>query len=149
MDNPHIEFLARRLINARKQELYAMIPEIKKILFTTDLSENSRRVFYYAATLASRFGIALIILHVKEKRGMNVDQVLSDFLGEEKWQELQREYDQEAKHVLIGKRKDYEIIQKSLDAFSRGCRSFETKLEKSDSEVFFSIISNQWTSSLS
>jgi nucleotide-binding universal stress UspA family protein len=38
--------------------------EIKKILYTTDLSENSRYAFAYAVSLADLYGAKLILLHV-------------------------------------------------------------------------------------
>ena len=41
-----------------------MIPEIKKILYSTDLSENSKFAFSYAASLANRYDAAITILHV-------------------------------------------------------------------------------------
>ncbi len=40
-----------------------MIPEIKKILFATDLSKNSVYAFYYAIHLAKRDEAKIIILH--------------------------------------------------------------------------------------
>ena len=41
-----------------------MIPEIKKILYTTDLSQNARYAFGYAASLANRYDAGITILHV-------------------------------------------------------------------------------------
>ena len=43
-----------------------MIPEIKKILYTTDLSQNARHAFSYAASIANRYGAGVTILHVLE-----------------------------------------------------------------------------------
>jgi len=43
-----------------------MIPEIKKILYATDLSEGARRAFGYAASIANRFGAGVTTLHVIE-----------------------------------------------------------------------------------
>ena len=44
-----------------------MIPEIKKILYATDLSENARFAFGYAASLANRYGAQIVMLHVIEE----------------------------------------------------------------------------------
>ena len=43
-----------------------MIPQIKKILYATDLSKNSAYAFYYAIDLAQRREAKIIILHVVE-----------------------------------------------------------------------------------
>ena len=44
-----------------------MIPKIKRILYTTDLSQNSAHAFQYAAEFAKQNNAELIILHVIEK----------------------------------------------------------------------------------
>jgi nucleotide-binding universal stress UspA family protein len=43
-----------------------MIPQIKKILFATDLSENSAYAFYYAIHMAKRDEAKIVILHAIE-----------------------------------------------------------------------------------
>lgn len=43
-----------------------MIPDIKKILYATDLSDNSAYVFRYAINLALKLDADIIILHVFE-----------------------------------------------------------------------------------
>ncbi|MBT8332305.1 MAG: universal stress protein, partial [Deltaproteobacteria bacterium] len=43
-----------------------MIPQIKRILYTTDLSDYSTFVFRYAINSAKKHGAAIIILHVLE-----------------------------------------------------------------------------------
>ena len=40
-----------------------MIPEIKKILYATDLSKNSSYAFLYAADMAKRHNAGIVILH--------------------------------------------------------------------------------------
>ena len=40
-----------------------MIPEIKKILYTTDLTKNSSYAFYFAVDLAQRHGARIIVFH--------------------------------------------------------------------------------------
>jgi len=44
-----------------------MIPEIKKILYTTDLSPNSAYAFRYAINSAKKHDASVIILHVVEE----------------------------------------------------------------------------------
>ena len=43
-----------------------MIPEIKKILYATDLSKNSIYAFFYAADMAKRHDATIVILHSVE-----------------------------------------------------------------------------------
>ena len=40
-----------------------MIPEIKNILYATDLSKNSSYAFFYAADMAKRHNARIVILH--------------------------------------------------------------------------------------
>ena len=43
-----------------------MIPQIKKILYATDLSKNSEYAFYYSVDLAKKYGSEIVILHAVE-----------------------------------------------------------------------------------
>ena len=43
-----------------------MIPQIKKILYATDLSKNSSYAFLYATDLARKHGAGIVILHAIE-----------------------------------------------------------------------------------
>jgi len=44
-----------------------MIPEIKKILYATDLSKNSNYAFFYAVDMAKRHDARIVILHSVER----------------------------------------------------------------------------------
>jgi nucleotide-binding universal stress UspA family protein len=65
-----------------------MIPEIKKILYTTDMSENARYAFEYAVSLANRYGAGITLLHVLEDMSPYRDSLMMNILGEEKWKGL-------------------------------------------------------------
>jgi nucleotide-binding universal stress UspA family protein len=43
-----------------------MIPQIKKILYATDLSKNSYYAFFYAVDMAKRYNARIVILHTVE-----------------------------------------------------------------------------------
>jgi len=43
-----------------------MIPQIKKILYATDLSKNSYYGFFYAVDMAKKFNASIVILHAVE-----------------------------------------------------------------------------------
>ena len=82
-----------------------MVPDIKKILFTTNLSPNARKAFDYAVSLADRYDAVITVLHVMEEVSHSSDLHIKSFLGEEKWQGLQETHEQEAKQNMIGKRR--------------------------------------------
>jgi nucleotide-binding universal stress UspA family protein len=65
-----------------------MLPAIKSILYATDLSDNARHAFGYAAALANQFQARITILHVLEDLNPSAQSQLLAFLGEERWQEL-------------------------------------------------------------
>ncbi len=65
-----------------------MIPDIKKILYTTDMSENARYAFQYATSLADRYGASITILHVVEDASTFRESMMITILGETKWKEL-------------------------------------------------------------
>jgi nucleotide-binding universal stress UspA family protein len=72
-----------------------MLPEIKKILYATDLSENSRLAFAYAASMANRYGAGVTILHVMETMSHSADQQISSYIGDEEWAEIKKRNKQE------------------------------------------------------
>lgn len=43
-----------------------MIPQIKKVLYTTDLSKNSAYAFFYAVDMAKKYNASIVILHTVE-----------------------------------------------------------------------------------
>lgn len=65
-----------------------MIPEIKKILYATDLSKHARYAFGYAVSLANLYGAGVTIVHVLEEVSPYGDSLVMNILGEKKWNEL-------------------------------------------------------------
>lgn len=43
-----------------------MIPQIKKLLYATDLSKNSAYAFFYAVDMAKKYDATIVILHTVE-----------------------------------------------------------------------------------
>ncbi len=66
----------------------AAIPEIKKILYATDLSENARFAFGYTMSLANKYGAGITIVHVLEDISPFADSLVMNIVGEKKWKEL-------------------------------------------------------------
>lgn len=65
-----------------------MIPEINKILYTTDLSETSNFAFSYAASIANRYDASINILYVIKDTTRSSEDLISNVIGEEKWKEI-------------------------------------------------------------
>ena len=72
-----------------------MIPEIKKILYTTDLSQNARHAFSYAASIANRYSAGVTILHVLEDVSPTTSSLVINMLGEKEWSELRNRNEKE------------------------------------------------------
>ncbi len=85
-----------------------MIPEINKILYATDLSENARFAFGYAASLANRYNAQITILHVLEELSPTTMLLIGDIVGEKRLSSLRSEKEQE---VIAS-------IQKRLEDFT-------------------------------
>ncbi len=96
--------------------------EIKKILFTTDLSESALHAFAYAASLANIYGAGITILHVLfEDPG--VESKIAPYIGEKEWAEIKSRHYQEAREALIGKKRDNVAIRDVLHTFSENVKA--------------------------
>jgi nucleotide-binding universal stress UspA family protein len=89
-------------------------PQIKKILFTTDLSSQTQHAFNFAVGLASQYGASLTILYVMEDLSPTQSANLQGFIGEERWEELRQSHEQEIRQILIGKKREGSMIQQGL-----------------------------------
>jgi nucleotide-binding universal stress UspA family protein len=71
-----------------------MIPELKKILYATDLSKNSAYAFFYAADMAKRHDATIVILHSVEPSpslsfpGSMVEELVESAKREEREKDL-------------------------------------------------------------
>ena len=72
-----------------------MIPEIKKILYATDLSENARYAFGYAVSLSSRYDAGITVLHVVEELSSFAQSLVEEILGEKRWADRIKEKEAE------------------------------------------------------
>ena len=91
-----------------------MIPQIKKILYATDLSKNSSYAFLYAIDMAKRHDASITILHVVEP----IRPYLYSEGGIGVYNQLEREKENEQKT-------DFEEIKKHLQGF---CKKAETQI---------------------
>ncbi len=84
-----------------------MFPEIKRILYTTDLSDNSTEVFKYAMNSAKKYDASIIILHVLEPLSTAVNGITQAYLTEGQVDKISEERSAYAK----------DLIQKQLKIF--------------------------------
>ena len=68
-----------------------MIPQIKKILYTTDLSENSAYVFRYAINSAQKHDAKIIIIHVLEQMSATSEAIVGAYIPVEQEKKIQEE----------------------------------------------------------
>ncbi|GBC63545.1 universal stress protein [Desulfonema ishimotonii] len=92
--------------------------EVKRILYTTDLSESARYALAYAVSLANSYRAELTILHVLAD-DPNLNAGIVGYIGEEKWEAIKNRNAQEARSVLIGKKREDVIIREVMDEFCK------------------------------
>jgi nucleotide-binding universal stress UspA family protein len=93
-----------------------MIPDIKKILYATDMSDTSNYAFSYAASLANRYDALITIFHVLKNPMPSSENLVTNVLGEKKWLE-------------ILDRNKSEVVEKIRSRLEKFCE--ETKAELS------------------
>lgn len=84
-----------------------IIPEIKKILYTTDLSENARYAAGYAASISNRFGGGVTVMHVLEQLSPYRESLVVNVIGDTKWHEIMERNEAEV----------HEKFRKRLESF--------------------------------
>lgn len=104
------------------------IPEIdiKKILYTTDLSESGRYAFPYAASLTRRYNAELTVLHVV-KSDPELDRSLMGYISDELWDDLKKQSLDEAREVLIQRKRDNTGIKKNIGDFYEEIQQYGSK----------------------
>jgi acetoin utilization protein AcuB len=90
-----------------------MIPQIKKILYATDLSKNSAYAFFYAVDMAKNYNASIVILHSIEPIPRIYDEGGVDIEG------VMKKAKQQEKET------DIEEIKKRLQEF---CKNTETQI---------------------
>jgi nucleotide-binding universal stress UspA family protein len=89
---------------------------IRKILYTTDLSENARFAFAYAASMAGQYNAGITMLHVISE-DPDLDARVVGYISSEKWEQIKERNTQEAKDILIGKATGRRVIGEVLTQF--------------------------------
>lgn len=93
-----------------------MLPTIKKILYATDLSKNSRPAFGYAASLTKQFGAELMVLHAIEPINPNTYSHIGGMMGEAEWVNIQTDFENRMVDDLGSKLREFcDHLQTSID----------------------------------
>ena len=92
-----------------------MIPQIKKILYATDLSKNSAYAFRNGLTMAEKYNAEIIILHVIEPIPSMAKHYMKIYVDESKWEEKIK-YEQDLASEEIKKRLQEFCKQETQDA---------------------------------
>ncbi len=96
-----------------------MIPKIKKILYATDLSENARFAFSYAASLANQYNAGITVLHVVELASASANVHLVSLLGEDRWEAIMRQNTQD---ILDTVKERLDKFCEDMKAEDKACR---------------------------
>ena len=96
-----------------------MVPKIKKILYATDLSENARYAFGYAADLAQHYDTMITILYVMENMNHMAEIQIKDIIGQEKWDRLKSEKLDSATQKIKARLEDF---CREMDSQIDSCR---------------------------
>ena len=103
--------------------------DIKKILYTTDLSESAFHAFAYAVSLANQYDAGITILNVLIE-DPDIESKIGPYISDEQWETIKKRHYQEAREALIGKKRDNVAIREVLENFSE-----QVKVE-ADSRAF-------------
>ena len=91
--------------------------EYRKILYVTDLSESGRQAFPHAVAIARRNDAELTVLHVVDNRDLHS---LESYMTHELWEELSRQNLEEAKKILLERRRD-ELAIRNIEQLCKEC----------------------------
>lgn len=89
----------------------------KTILFTSNLSENSRYAFTHAALMAKNFGSKVVLLYVIDRMPRQLQYRITGIFGESRWNEILKRHMHEANRALTGKVSSKQLIEVALSAF--------------------------------
>lgn len=92
-----------------------MAEQIKKILFTSDLSEESVKVFEQTVGLAFQIGASITLLHVIDNATSENQKRVSYFIDTETYEKIRQEGKETAQKALIGKQRSLPVIQQAME----------------------------------
>jgi nucleotide-binding universal stress UspA family protein len=96
--------------------------DIKRILYATDLSENAHHALAYAVSLAEQYRARLSLIHVLEDISDLDDKVIG-YISSERWEEIKRGHEDEARATLTGKLRGRGAVKAVLGQLSEDVRA--------------------------
>ncbi len=84
-----------------------MLPEMKEILYTTDLSRSAAHALRYALSLAKKYDAHITILHVVEEMSEDAKLVMETYLGKELRKDLAAKKESERLEAMKVRLKTY------------------------------------------
>lgn len=95
-----------------------MFKNLKRILFATNFSDNCRTAFDLSLSLACSYHATLFLIHVIESDiPVTLEANIRSTIGEDKWEELQRGYKQNARQTLTGKMTSDSIVKAAFQQY--------------------------------
>lgn len=122
-----------------------MIPEIKKILYVTDLSQNARYAFGYAASLANRYDAGITIFHVLEDLSPSGDSLVINMIGKEKWDEVRSRNEKKVLDTIKSKLAKFcDDVKEELPSCPFITDSIKVKIGKPVDEILQEVENNAY-----
>ncbi|MBW2635193.1 MAG: universal stress protein, partial [Deltaproteobacteria bacterium] len=91
-------------------ESYAMVPDIKRILYATDLSDTARHAVRYACSIGHQYNAKVTLLHVipdiVEEISMGTGVNLADHMGKKEWESFNKNGIEAAKIAIHNRIKE-------------------------------------------
>ena len=95
-----------------------MFKPFKSILFATNLKENCRPAFDFAASLATRYQATIVLLHVLESKIPDyVESRVRGLVGDDRWQNIREAHETSARQALIAKKSTNQLVHSALGQF--------------------------------
>ena len=89
----------------------------KKLLFATDMSKECQYAYDTVVKLALSCQGSITLLHVIEPPPVTIETQVKNLLGEDRYEQLLKAHEKDARSILIGKRKESEIVKAALQKF--------------------------------
>ena len=96
--------------------------EISNILYATDLSENAHHALAYAVSMAEQYRARLSLIHVLEEV-LDLDEKVVGYISGERWEEIKKGHEAEARITLTGKLKGRNTFKAVLGQINEDVRA--------------------------
>lgn len=102
-----------------------MVPDIKNLLYATDLSENASYALKYASVIANRFEATITVLHVLEELSSSFSGMVSEMVGKDRWADLKK---RDERKIIESIRTRIEDVCNETNQNPQGCSFIVQKI---------------------